>query len=388
MKRLYQKIYLTIIASLLLVVLVAGGVWRLGGDRMPVAQAFEMAGELAAAALPRADASQSAQEAAVERLGRRLQIDLALFDARMRPIAGFGEPLPPPPRRFQTGGWLMGPRGPAWSFHLPDGRWIVARAPIHHANPAVGLVLFLGGIALAVAIGAYPVVRGLTRRLERLQAGVETLGAGQLSARVEVEGRDEVARLAASFNRAAARIEELVGAHRMLLANASHELRTPLSRIRLGIELYENNKDPKLKSELARDIAELDLLIDEILLASRLDAAPALQVEPIDLLGLAAEECARYEDCTLQGAPVTVRGDARLLRRLVRNLLDNARNHGRPPVEVSVTRDGAQAIMEVADHGAGIPPEANPAPSEITEAIHTKLVFRSQVTLVPEIEFG
>ena len=55
MKRLYQKIYLTIIASLLLVVLVAGGVWRLGGDRMPVAQAFEMAGELAAAALPRAD---------------------------------------------------------------------------------------------------------------------------------------------------------------------------------------------------------------------------------------------------------------------------------------------------------------------------------------------
>ena len=358
MRRLYQKIYLTIIASLLLVVLVAGAVWRLGGDRMPVAQAFEMAGELAAAALPRADASQSAQEAAVERLGRRLQIDLALFDARMRPIAGFGEPLPPPPRRFQTGGWLMGPRGPAWSFHLPDGRWIVARAPIHHANPAVGLVLFLGGIALAVAIGAYPVVRGLTRRLERLQAGVETLGAGQLSARVEVEGRDEVARLAASFNRAAARIEELVGAHRMLLANASHELRTPLSRLRLGLELYEQRQDPKLKAELARDVAELDLLIDEILLASRLDAAPALQVEPIDLLGLAAEECARYEDCTLQGAPVTVRGDARLLRRLVRNLLDNARNHGRPPVEVSVTRDGARAIMEVADHGAGIPPEA------------------------------
>jgi signal transduction histidine kinase len=355
MKRLYQKIYLTIIASLLLVVLVAGGVWRLGGDRMPVAQAFEMAGELAAAALPRADAAQSAQQAAVDRLGHRLQIDLALFDARMRPVAAFGEPLPPPPRRFKTGGWLMGPRGPAWSFHLPDGRWIVARAPIHHANPVVGLMLFLGGIALAVAIGAYPVVRGLTRRLERLQTGVETLGAGQLSARVEVQGRDEVARLAASFNRAAARIEELVGAHRMLLANASHELRTPLSRLRLGLELYEQRQDPKLKAELARDIGELDLLIDEILLASRLDAAPALQSESVDLLGLAAEECAHYEDCTLIGDPVTVHGDARLLRRLIRNLLDNARRHGAPPVTVTLARRDGQAILEVADGGAGIP---------------------------------
>jgi signal transduction histidine kinase len=355
MKRLYQKIYLTIIASLLLVVLVAGGIWRLGGDRVPVAQAFEMAGELAAAALPGANASQEAQQTAVERLARRLRIDLALFDAKLQPIAGFGEPLPPPPRRFRSGGWLMGPRGPAWSFHLPDGRWIVARAPIHHANPAVGLVLFLGAIALAVAICAYPVVRGLTRRLERLQTGVETLGAGQLSARVEVEGRDEVARLAASFNRAAGRIEELVGAHRMLLANASHELRTPLSRLRLGLELYEQRQDPKLKADLARDIAELDLLIDEILLASRLDAAPALQSEAIDLLGLAAEECAHYEDCTLDGEPVTIRGDARLLRRLTRNLLDNARRHGAPPVTVSLARQGGQAILEVADGGAGVP---------------------------------
>ena len=109
---------------------------------------------------------------------------------------------------------------------------------------------FSAASSLAVAIGAYPIVRGLTRRLERLQAGVETLGAGNLSARVKVEGKDEVARLAGSFNRAAARIEELVGAHRMLLANASHELRTPLSRIRLGIELFEQSKDPKYKAAI------------------------------------------------------------------------------------------------------------------------------------------
>jgi signal transduction histidine kinase len=320
-----------------------------------VSQAFEMAGELAAAALPAADAPHAEQQAAIAQLGGKLRIDLALYDNLGSPIASYGRPLPPPPEWLKSGGWLRGRFGPAWSFRLPDGRWIVARAPTRHRNPAVGLVLFLGSIALAIAVAAFPVVRGLTRRLERLQAGVETLGAGQLSARVNVEGRDEVARLAESFNRAAARIEELVGAHRMLLANASHELRTPLSRLRLGLELYEQRQDPAVKAELARDIGELNLLIDEILLASRLDAAPALQTETLDLLGLAAEECAHYDDCTLTGEPVIIKGDGRLLRRLIRNLLDNARRHGTPPVAVTVTRTGAQAIIEVADGGAGIP---------------------------------
>ena len=85
----------------------------------------------------------------------------------------------------------------------------------------MGIIAFLGTIALLVAVSAYPLVRGLTRRIERLQAGVEQLGGGDLKARVEVKGRDEVALLAASFNRAAERIEQLVGAHKMLLANAS-----------------------------------------------------------------------------------------------------------------------------------------------------------------------
>ena len=89
-----------------------------------------------------------------------------------------------------------------------------------------------------------------------------------------MQGRDEVARLAGSFNAAAARIEALVGAHRSLLANASHELRTPLARIRMGLELMTPDEiaDPLRMAGSQRDIAELDALIDEILLASRLDA--------------------------------------------------------------------------------------------------------------------
>jgi signal transduction histidine kinase len=200
------------------------------------------------------------------------------------------------------------------------------------------------------------VVRRLTQRLERLQRGVEALGAGELTARVKVEGRDEVARLAESFNRAAARIEALVGAHKSLLANASHELRTPLARIRMAVELMKDRADPARRRELEADIAELDALLDEILLASRLDVPAATDAsEPVELLALAAEECARYDEATLDGEPVVVRGEARLLRRLLRNLLDNARRHGAPPVEVRLRRAGADAELSVCDHGPGIP---------------------------------
>jgi two-component system, OmpR family, sensor histidine kinase RstB len=355
MRRLYLKIYLTVIAVLVLVVIIAGGIWRFGASGPPGSQAFEIAGELASGSLPAASAPQSVQQQAVTELAQRLKTDLALYTETGAPIARAGRPLPPPPPDGE-GAWIYGPGGPAWSFRLPDRRWVVARAPVRHRHPAIGLILFLGGVTLAVAIGAYPIVRGLTRRLERLQAGVETLGAGHLSARVKVEGKDEVARLAESFNRAAVRIEDLVGAHRMLLANASHELRTPLSRIRLGVELLEQSKDPKYKAAIEQDIAELDAMIDEILLASRLEATRQPQAEEnVDLLALAAEEGARYDNCTVEGEAVTVRGERRLLSRLVRNLIENAVRHGAPPVNVMVRRDYNTAVLEVMDGGAGIP---------------------------------
>jgi signal transduction histidine kinase len=205
-------------------------------------------------------------------------------------------------------------------------------------------------------VGAYPVVRRTTRRLERLQTSVEALGAGDLAARVKVEGRDEVAALASSFNRSAERIERLVGAHKSLLANASHELRSPLARIRMAVEMLKPDARPELRAELERDIAELDALVDEILLASRLDAGPALDArEPVDLLALAAEECARL-DAVLDGEPVTVPGDPRLLRRLIRNLLENARRYGAgSAIEVGVRRVGDRAELGVCDRGPGVP---------------------------------
>src|SRR5262249_3932927 len=277
------------------------------------------------------------QQVVWESPAANLRADAALSPDDRPLLATVGEPLPPPYTDRDRSGWRHwgGPR--AWAIHLPDGRWLVARVQHDHWYPGFGLFFLLALLALAVRVGAFPVVRRLTARLERLQAGVESLGAGDLSARVKVEGHDEVARLAESFNRAAARIEELVGAHKALLANASHELRTPLARIRMAVELMKENADPKRKRDVGLDSAELDMLIDEIRLASRLEVVKGLDVnEEVDLLALASEECARYDEVELEGQPVSVRGDPRLLRRMIRNLLENARRHGAPPIEVSV----------------------------------------------------
>jgi signal transduction histidine kinase len=323
-KRLYARLYLALLASLTVFAVAAAALWHASGgweERQGAVFA-----QLAANVLPPASAGAAEQQAAVEKIAAGIPGQFALLAADGRRLAVVG----------------ADPGRGAHRLQLPDGRSLVVRPQRR------GLLTGVAALALllvAVGAGAYPVVRRLTRRIERLQTAVESLGSGQLSARVEVKGRDEVAALAESFNAAAARIEALVAAHRSLLANTSHELRTPLARIRMGIELKKDSK------EIERDIAELDGLIDEILLASRLDAAPPLAKEDVDLLGLAAEECARYENVSLEGDHVTVSGDARLLRRLLRNLLENAVRHGKPPVSVFIRKNRVQ----VRDAGEPIP---------------------------------
>jgi signal transduction histidine kinase len=220
----------------------------------------------------------------------------------------------------------------------------------------MGWLVVLALLVVAIAIGVYPIARRLTRRLERLQRRVEALGAGELQARVEVEGHDEVANLARSFNRAADRIARLVTAQRSILAGASHELRSPLARMRMAVELLPEDVRPELRSRLAHDIAELDGLIGELLLASRLDASEHLEaVEEVDLLALLAEEGARVA-AEVSGDPICLQGDPRMLRRLMRNLLENARRYAAgSPIEASVTRSAGGAQLCVADRGPGVP---------------------------------
>lgn len=358
-RRLYLQIYLTIVASLIIVVIVSGVLWSVFGRDRFNRDVFEIAARMAEISLPEAGTAAQVQKQTIDRLGQDLSIDITLYDASQKLIASHGDLLPFPDANEQPGKWHHERGGRTWSLQLSDGRSLVVnfgrRGP---HRPLLTLILFLSCVAVGVGLGAYPFVRRLTRRLERLQEGVERMGAGDLTARVEVSGRDEVARLAECFNDAAQKIDDLVSAHRLLLANASHELRTPLARIRLGVEMMGAEGNPKRRAALQEDIAELDVLIDEILLMSRLDAGSyADRTETIDFVALVAEECSRYEDCSLSGSTPNFAADRRLLRRLVSNLLENAHQHGAAPVTVALRSTTDSAILKISDSGEGIKKE-------------------------------
>jgi signal transduction histidine kinase len=126
----------------------------------------------------------------------------------------------------------------------------------------------------------------------------------------------------------------------------------------MGLELMGNNTSPTAKNEISRNIGELDQLIDEILLASRLDAKEADlgTVEAVDLVGLSAEECARTQaTLDVEVSSVLVPGVAKLLRRVVRNLLENARRYGAGEVTLLIRTAEKFATVEVCDRGPGVP---------------------------------
>jgi two-component system OmpR family sensor kinase len=321
---IYVRLWLAVVLAVGALTLIFGWLWQANAEQVPPREILirDDAGQIVGQALARP----------VRVPGQGIEFQVAMTDGSSLFVQ-----IPPRPR---------GPGDPP-----PQRPW---------ARGQQGLLWMLGIVALAVAIGTYPIIRRLTQRLEDLRRGVERWGEGDLSTRVPVTGTDEVAFLAQRFNKAAERIETLVKSHKSLLANASHELRSPLARIRMGLELMGTQPSPTFKNEISRNIGELDQLIDEILLASRLDAreADVGTIESIDLTGLAAEECARL-GAELQAGdaaePVMVQGIARLLRRVIRNLLENARRYSTGEITLIVQREGKRAIVRVCDRGAGVP---------------------------------
>jgi signal transduction histidine kinase len=240
---------------------------------------------------------------------------------------------------------------------------ITMRHTLAEPLPLPVWALVFVALAMILSLGSYPFVRRLTNRLSRLQQTVGAFGRGELDARASTEGHDEISQLAQGFNLAAERIEALVAAHKRLLANASHELRTPLTRIRLGVELLSDSADSSRKSELELDLRELDDLLEEILLASRLEALPTADGadEELDLLALIAEECARFEQVEFDYPhsegdrhAMWLHGSERLLRRLVRNLLENARRHGAAPTALRLQANEEGLELRVTDAGPGV----------------------------------
>jgi len=236
----------------------------------------------------------------------------------------------------------------------PGGRELLFRMHSDALNLHLDGLGLLALIALAVGVAMYPLARRLTRQVEALAAGVDRFGAGDLAARVSVSGDDEVARLGRSFNAMADRVTGLIDAHRRLLANASHELRSPLTRIQMALVLHDTTPDAALLHGIRQDCAEIDAHIEEILLASKLDTVGVVLGESVDLAVVVAEESARL-GIDFDVVPAAVPGDTRLLRRAIRNLLENALKHGRSGVEAQVrVAPSGSRVVQVLDRGPGI----------------------------------
>lgn len=386
MRSLYIRIWLTVLAALALFALASGWLWQrqMASERERIEAQTQSRAEawadLLQRSLPAADAPVPEQAQALQEWSLRLRLPLALDDtlgARLAASESFQ-------RRESEGG--LGGRRQAVAVPLADGRTLwIARPGLRRRGPpgegdgsppmrppgplppwpvlpglpeGAGALALVGLLFLAVGAGAYPVVRRLTRRLEALKSGVETFGSGMLHHRVAVEGRDEVAAVAHSFNVAAGRVEALLRSNQNLLANASHELRSPLARLKMAVSMLDGaspSQADALRQEIHTNIAELDALVEEVLLSSRLDAkADQPQRERVELLGLVAEEAARVQ-AQVSGQTLAVLGEERLLRRAVRNLLENARRYGDGEVEVEAREAAGMAELRICDRGPGVP---------------------------------
>jgi signal transduction histidine kinase len=358
-RRLYLQVYFGFLLILAAVTVAASLLHHWGREQpVPHAQQTRAMAQLLADALPAGrEADPGALGRALSARAAELELDVALYGADGALLARVGDapPLPPAPREDLMRLPRRGP--PALAIELRDGRWMT----VAMRRPEGALWHFLstlGILAGLIGLLAYPLARHITRRLERLRENVERLGAGALDVRASIEGRDEIAALARSFNGAADRIERLIEAERRMLANASHELRSPLARLRVAVELLSKEAAPALREEAERDIGELDALIEDLLLGARLGAGEggAPSTVSVDLRELLDQECTRA-GARCAGPPIELRGDPALLRRLLRNLLENALRHGagsEPEAELEALGDGGVRVR-VSDRGPGVP---------------------------------
>ena len=228
---------------------------------------------------------------------------------------------------------------------------------------ALGGILAAGVLGLLVARAALSPVRRLTSTVERV---TETQ---DLSERIDVDGKDELSRLAASFNTMLGALEESTRAQRQLVADASHELRTPLTSVRTNIEVLAGDRTlppedrRRLLSDVVEQLGEMTTLISELIELARSEQHTAAPEDVrLDVLVADVVERARRNrpevsySVTLE--PTTVQGVPATIERAVGNLLDNAAKWSQPGESVEVELRGGQLVVR--DHGPGIPEEDLP----------------------------
>jgi two-component system, OmpR family, sensor histidine kinase MprB len=241
----------------------------------------------------------------------------------------------------------------------------------HTLGRVENFLILIGGLGIAIAAGlGLLVARAALAPVRRLTTATETVTkTGDLSQRIDDRGRDELSRLAGSFNAMLAALEESARAQRQLVADASHELRTPLTSLRTNIEVLASERElpsgerERLLDDVIEQLGEMTTLIAELMdLARGEEQAGEREEVRLDLLTADAVERARrnrpgvtfvteLEESVVHGVPAT-------LERAVANLLDNAAKWSPPNGQVEVAvRDGH---VTVRDHGPGIDEEDLP----------------------------
>jgi two-component system OmpR family sensor kinase len=264
----------------------------------------------------------------------------------------------------------------------PDTTTVVA-IPLREADATLASLLrvealVIGGVLLLLGGIAWWVVRLGLRPLDRMGETADAIAGGDLSQRVSpATERTEVGRLGLALNAMLGQIEKAFEERqasenrlRQFLADASHELRTPLSSIRGYAELFRIGaaRKPadteKAMGRIEDESARMGALVENLLTLARLDQVPEIARHPVDLAALAsdavddARAIAPDRDIALHAdPPVTVLGDQSQLRQVLGNLVRNALMHtpGGTPVELSVRMAGGDGVVEVRDHGRGLP---------------------------------
>lgn len=237
---------------------------------------------------------------------------------------------------------------------------------------ATGLAL-IGSALLAQAAAAT-----VLRPVQRLADAARKLGEGKLDTRLRVSGTDELADLSRTFNRTAEALEKRVddlstreAASRRFVADMSHELRTPLTAITAVTEVLEeeaDSLDPMIAPAVQLVVSEtrrLNDLVENLMEVTRFDAGTArLVLDDVDVADqvTACIDARAWLDAVELDAErgIVVRLDPRRLDVILANLIGNALKHGGSPVRVSVRPAADTLLIEVHDHGPGIPEEVLP----------------------------
>jgi signal transduction histidine kinase len=245
----------------------------------------------------------------------------------------------------------------------------------------LGFKTVLGALAVLIVGGTFCffLTRHIARPVVQVSNTAGQIADGWLGARTEPSirlRRDEIGRLAASFDRMAERIESLVHGQQRLFADVSHELRSPLARLSVAEGLLRQCPSEERQEYIDRielEVEHLDRLIGQLLAFARVDGgADSSRKEAVELTGLIQEvaaDCnfeAQHKGCAVtveSGDPLTIGGAREQLRRAIENIVRNAIRYSQPGMEVKIrvekraVSSGSKAVVQVRDHGPGVPNE-------------------------------